>query len=86
MYTQPKTKKIVKKGSKMIKQSIARILAVELDRKDFLKAVGIGLVAATGVSQVVTSVVKQTSSSTASHQTVNFGYGDSVYGGRPSNR
>ena len=69
----------------MIKQSIARILSVELDRKDFLKAVGIGIVAATGVSQAITSVVKQTSSST-SQKPVNFGYGDSVYGGRPSNR
>jgi hypothetical protein len=68
----------------MIKQSIARILSVELDRKDFLKAVGIGLVAATGVSQVVSSVVKQTS--TGQQRPVNFGYGDSVYGGRPTAR
>ncbi|MDB5162497.1 MAG: hypothetical protein JWO54_682 [Candidatus Saccharibacteria bacterium] len=68
----------------MIKQSIARILSVELDRKDFLKAVGIGLVAATGVSQAINSVVKQTSSTP--QRSVNFGYGDSVYGGRPSNR
>lgn len=65
----------------MIKQSIARILSVELDRKDFLKAVGIGLVAATGVSQAVSSVVKQTSPATSS-KSVNVGYGDSVYGGR----
>ena len=65
----------------MIKQSIARILSIELDRKDFLKAVGIGLVAATGVTQVVSSVVKQTSSSSPK-QNMNFGYGASVYGGR----
>lgn len=67
----------------MIKQTIARIMAVELDRKDFLKAVGIGVVAATGVSQALSSVVKQTS--TAPKQ--NFGYGESVYGGgRPTAR
>jgi len=65
----------------MIKQSIARILSVELDRKDFLKAVGIGIVAATGVSQAVTSVVKQTSS-VGSQKQVSYGYGDSIYGGR----
>jgi hypothetical protein len=67
----------------MIKQSIARILSIELDRKDFLKAVGIGIVAATGVTQVVNSVVKQTS--TTSKQPANYGYGASVYGGRASN-
>lgn len=66
----------------MIKQSIERILAIELDRKDFLKAVGIGLVAATGVTQVVGSVVKQTSGSSTSSKSVSYGYGDSVYGGR----
>ncbi len=69
----------------MIKQSIARILSIELDRKDFLKAVGIGLVAATGVTQALSSVVKQTTSS-APNRTVNFSYGDSVYGGRPLSR
>ena len=69
----------------MIKQSIERILSVELDRKDFLKAVGIGIVAATGVAQVVGSVVKHTSPSRTS-QKVNFGYGDSAYGGRATTR
>jgi hypothetical protein len=69
----------------MIKQSIARILSIELDRKDFLKAVGIGLVAATGVTQVVSSVVKQTSTASTPKQAMNFGYGASVYGGRSTN-
>jgi len=67
----------------MIKQSIARILSIELDRKDFLKAVGIGIVAATGVTQVVNSVVKQTSST--AKPAANYGYGASVYGGRSGN-
>jgi hypothetical protein len=69
----------------MIKQSIARILSVELDRKDFLKAVGIGIVAATGIAQAVSSVVKHTAP-VASQQKVNFGYGDSAYGGRATTR
>ena len=69
----------------MIKQSIARILSVELDRKDFLKAIGIGIIAATGVTQAVNSVVKQTSPAIPS-QTSGFGYGGSVYGGRPVNQ
>ena len=67
----------------MIKQTIARILSVELDRKDFLKAVGIGVVAATGVSQALTTVVKQAPAA----QKQSFGYGESVYGGgRPTLR
>ncbi|MFZ1301807.1 MAG: hypothetical protein WAQ27_04525 [Candidatus Microsaccharimonas sp.] len=69
----------------MIKQSIARILSVELDRKDFLKALGIGVVAATGVTAAVNSVVKQTTSSTPQKK-VAFGYGESVYGGHATNR
>ena len=68
----------------MIKQSISRILSVELDRKDFLKAVGIGVIAATGVAQAVNSVVKQTSKSPKAP--VNFGYGESPYGGHPSTK
>jgi len=69
----------------MIKQSIARILSIELDRKDFLKAVGIGLVAATGVTQAVNSVVKSTSSSTSKRPS-SLGYGASAYGGRQTNQ
>lgn len=69
----------------MIKQSIARILSVELDRKDFLKAVGIGIIAATGVASAVSSVVKQTSTS-APQRKVSYGYGDSPYGGRTLTR
>lgn len=64
----------------MIKQTIARILAVELDRKDFLKAVGIGVVAATGVTAAVNTVVKQTGTSSTSNKNA-FEYGESAYGG-----
>lgn len=68
----------------MIKQSIARILAVELDRKDFLKALGIGVVAATGVTAAVGSVVKHTNPGMNKPANVPMGYGASTYGGAPS--
>jgi len=65
----------------MIKQTIARVLAVELDRKDFLKAVGIGVVAATGVTAAVSSVVKQTSAPATANKS-SLTYGASAYGGK----
>jgi len=65
----------------MIKQSIARILAVELDRKDFLKALGIGVVAATGVTAAVSTVVKHTNPSAGKTASAPMGYGASTYGG-----
>lgn len=68
----------------MIKQSIARILAVELDRKDFLKALGIGVVAATGVTAAVSTVVKHTNPGTNKVANSPMGYGASTYGGTPA--
>ncbi len=70
----------------MIKQNISRILAVELDRKDFLKALGIGVVAATGVTAAVSTVVKHTSPTATKPSNVAFGYGESAYGGVPVTR
>lgn len=69
----------------MIKQSIARILAVELDRKDFLKALGIGVVAASGVAAAVNSVVKQTSTTGTAGKSA-FTYGEAAYGGKTISR
>jgi len=37
----------------MIKQSIAKILDTEMERKDFLKMIGLGVVAAVGVTQII---------------------------------
>ena len=68
----------------MIKQSIARILAVELDRKDFLKALGIGVVAATGVTAAVSTVVKHTNPAANKAASAPMGYGASTYGGAPA--
>lgn len=65
----------------MIKQSISRILAVELDRKDFLKALGIGVVAATGVTAAVSTVVKHTNPTAGSGRNASFNYGEAAYGG-----
>lgn len=65
----------------MIKERISRILAVELDRKDFLKALGIGVVAATGVTAAVNSVVKHTNIAGNKSTNVALEYGESAYGG-----
>ena len=61
----------------MIKQSIARLLDTEMERKDFLKLVGLGAVAATGVTQVLKAVTPQPSVRPSQGQ----GYGGALYGG-----
>lgn len=62
----------------MIKQTIANLLDAEMERKDFLKMVGLGLVATTGVVQVL-SALSQQPKKTVSAQSQ--GYGGSTYGG-----
>jgi hypothetical protein len=62
-----------------IKQELNGLLNKKMDRKDFLKVVGVGIVAATGVSSLIRTVnpPAQKAVSSASSQ----GYGSSVYGG-----
>ena len=62
----------------MIKQSIAKILDTEVDRKDFLKLVGLGAVAAIGVTSIVKAV---TPIERKPAQAQNTGYGSMAYGG-----
>ena len=64
----------------MIKQNIAKILDTEMERKDFLKLLGIGAVAAVGISGILKAVSQPTvkSNHTASKDT---GYGSMAYGG-----
>ena len=62
----------------MIKQSIARILDTEMERKDFLKLVGLGAVAATGVTQILKAVSQQAPARPVSNAQ---GYGGAIYGG-----
>ena len=62
----------------MIKNNIAQLLETEMERKDFLKLVGFGVVAATGITQVLKAMTQPSQP----RQTSNAqGYGGSLYGG-----
>jgi len=65
----------------MIKNTIAQLLETEMERKDFLKLIGLGAVAATGITQILKAVTQQT----PTRQPVSKAqsYGDSLYGGVP---
>ena len=63
-----------------VKASVDSLLQKKMDRLSFLKHVGIGVVALTGVS----TIVKTMGSMGAPRQTA--GYGASIYGGKPANR
>ena len=62
----------------MFKQNIAKLLDKEMDRKDFLKHVGIAAVAMTGAGAILKTLSQQPTSRTANQA---YGYGGSVYGG-----
>lgn len=64
----------------MIKNNIAQLLDTEMERKDFLKLVGFGVVAATGVTQILKAMSQQTPSRQMSTSSAH-GYGGSLYGG-----
>lgn len=68
----------------MIKQTINNLLEAEMERKDFLKMIGLGLVATTGVVQVLNSLSQQPKRTVVSPQ--NQGYGGSAYGGLVTKR
>lgn len=63
----------------MIKQNIAKILDTEMERKDFLKLLGIGAVAAVGVSGIIKAMSQPTQKQPAKSSAV--GYGSMAYGG-----
>ena len=67
----------------MIKQNIAKILDTEMERKDFLKLVGIGAVAAIGLGQIVKAIGGHASQPKTS-QATSQGYGSMAYGGSKS--
>lgn len=62
----------------MIKAKISQLLDTEMERKDFLKLVGLGAVAATGVTTILKAV-----SQTPNRQSVSNvqSYGGALYGG-----
>ena len=62
----------------MIKNNISQLLETEMERKDFLKLIGLGVVAATGVTQILKTLTSQTPSRQVS---TSQGYGGLPYGG-----
>lgn len=69
-----------------MKSEFANLLAKKMDRKDFLKHVGVGIVALTGVSAMLKVMSPLGGSPSApqalqSSQSTSYGYGSSVYGG-----
>ena len=65
----------------MIKNNIAKLLETEMERKDFLKLVLLGAVAATGITQVFKAVSQQQATPRQVASNNSYGYGSSVYGG-----
>ena len=63
----------------MIKNNIAQLLETEMERKDFLKLVGFGVVAATGITQILKAMTQQTPARQVSNNSQ--GYGGASYGG-----
>jgi hypothetical protein len=61
-----------------LKQELNTLLNKKMDRKDFLKHVGIAVIAATGVGAVVKTLANSDSSKVSQQSA---GYGGSVYGG-----
>lgn len=57
------------------------LLQKPMDRKDFLKHVGVGLVALTGVTTVVNSLINGNVKPLNRQQGAGMAYGSSAYGG-----
>jgi len=71
----------------VIKQQMSDLLQKEMDRKDFLKHMGVAAVALIGVPAVIKALTQATDSSTRSPSTKNsLGYGSSAYGGSSAQR
>lgn len=68
----------------MLKTSIAQLLEKEMDRTDFLKHVGIGLVALTGATALVKTLSAHPTAANkflTSSSNQSQGYGSTSYGG-----
>ncbi|RYF29543.1 MAG: hypothetical protein EOO17_00990 [Chloroflexi bacterium] len=64
-----------------MKQELNSLLAKKMDRKDFLKHIGIAIVAITGVSAIVKTLAPAPAGHTNIARSNASGYGSSVYGG-----
>ena len=67
----------------MLQLDTTQLLQKEMDRKDFLKHVGIGVIALTGLSAVLKTLIQQPTASKSASQA---GYGGSAYGGVKTDR
>lgn len=63
----------------MAKLDIAELLDKGMDRKGFLKSIGIATIALTGIGVLIRSFMRQPDGDNHSQQ--ELGYGDSPYGG-----
>jgi len=61
-------------------KQFSEILERRMDRKDFLKHIGMGIVVLTGLAGVI-KILKPQEKPVASHNSPAAGYGASVYGG-----
>lgn len=69
-----------KREATMIKNNIAQLLETEMERKDFLKLIGFGVVAATGITQILKAMSQPTSSRQVAAPRAQS-YGGATYGG-----
>lgn len=65
----------------MIKQAVNKLMETELERKDFLKLVGLGAIAVTGITAILGNLQKSTTGGQAQTKSASLSYGSSVYGG-----
>lgn len=64
-----------------MQSQLNELFSKEMDRRDFLKHVGVGLVALTGVSALVKVMTPASQNDQGSVSRASLGYGGSVYGG-----
>lgn len=63
-----------------MREEVESLLHKEMDRRDFLRHIGIGLIALTGI----TALLRSLAGPNVQQQSRRLGYGGSVYGGSNS--
>ncbi len=65
-----------------MKENAEKLLHKEMDRKDFLKHVGIAIIMITGASTIIGALLRQKSTAQQPTQPTTKGYGRITYGGK----
>jgi hypothetical protein len=65
-----------------IKENLDKLMEKELDRKDFLKHIGIAVVMVTGAGAIISALLRQKSVSQKPNSSASDGYGSINYGGK----